>query len=176
MEPPSRCVWMPFGFAMRHELGSKGRLSPADISCYLRQVIEICSVILCFNKLLTNVILTNTVERSGSKVCVSNRKVEQTPRYRSAAGVHMAPMQSADGTNSASLVIADRIERCRRRCRNSLSQDGCRKGLVGAKKETCDKASPARAVMLHLRARYVSKAAILTISVPSVPVENRSPA
>ena len=91
MEPPSRCVWMPFGFAMRHELGSKGRLSPADISCYLRQVIEICSVILCFNKLLTNVILTNTVERSGSKVCVSNRKVEQTPRYRSAAGCTWPP-------------------------------------------------------------------------------------
>jgi hypothetical protein len=34
----------------------------------------------------------------------------------------------------------------------------------------------ARAVMLHLRARYVSKAAILTIPVRYVPVENRSPA
>jgi hypothetical protein len=32
------------------------------------------------------------------------------------------------------------------------------------------------AVMLHLRARYVSKAAILTIPAPRVPVENRSPA
>ncbi len=31
---------------------------------------------------------------------------------------------------------------------------------------TCDKASPARAVMLHLRACYVSKAAILTIPMP----------
>ena len=41
---------------------------------------------------------------------------------------------------------------------------------------TCDKASPERAVMLHLRARYVSKAAILTIPAPLVPVENRSPA
>jgi hypothetical protein len=30
--------------------------------------------------------------------------------------------------------------------------------------------------MLHLRARYVSKAAILTIPAPRVPVENRSPA
>jgi hypothetical protein len=30
--------------------------------------------------------------------------------------------------------------------------------------------------MLHLRARYVSKAAILTIPAPLVPVENRSPA
>jgi hypothetical protein len=41
---------------------------------------------------------------------------------------------------------------------------------------TCDKASPARSVMLHLRACYVSKAAILTISAPLVSVENRSPA
>ena len=32
------------------------------------------------------------------------------------------------------------------------------------------------AVMLHLRSLYVSKAAILTISAFSVPVENRSPA
>jgi len=41
---------------------------------------------------------------------------------------------------------------------------------------TCDKASPDVAVMLHLRACYVSKAAILTIPAPRVPVENRSPA
>jgi len=40
----------------------------------------------------------------------------------------------------------------------------------------CDKASRAAAVMLHLRSRYVSKAAILPIPVRSVPVENRSPA
>jgi len=32
------------------------------------------------------------------------------------------------------------------------------------------------AVMLHLRSRYVSKAAILTTPALSVPVENRSPA
>jgi hypothetical protein len=43
-------------------------------------------------------------------------------------------------------------------------------------KTACDKAAPDPAVMLHLRARYVSKAAILTIPVQLVPVENRSPA
>jgi hypothetical protein len=42
-------------------------------------------------------------------------------------------------------------------------------------KRTCDKASPSDAVMLHLRSCYVSKAAILTIPVSLVPVENRSP-
>ena len=40
---------------------------------------------------------------------------------------------------------------------------------------TCDKASPDAAVMLHLRSCYVSKAAILTLPVQLVPVENRSP-
>jgi hypothetical protein len=44
------------------------------------------------------------------------------------------------------------------------------------RRATCDKASPAAAVMLHLRSCYVSKAAILTIPVQPVPVENRSPA
>jgi hypothetical protein len=43
-------------------------------------------------------------------------------------------------------------------------------------KQTCDKASLGLAVMLHLRACYVSKAAILTIPAHFVPVENRSPA
>lgn len=42
--------------------------------------------------------------------------------------------------------------------------------------DTCDKAAPAAAVMLHLRSCYVSKAAILTIPIPQVSVENRSPA
>ena len=36
--------------------------------------------------------------------------------------------------------------------------------------------APRAAVMLHLRARYVSKAAILTMPIQPVSVENRSPA
>jgi hypothetical protein len=51
-----------------------------------------------------------------------------------------------------------------------------RKGIMQPLQRTRDKASPAAAVMLHLRSCYVSKAAILTIPGPSVPVENRSPA
>jgi hypothetical protein len=39
-----------------------------------------------------------------------------------------------------------------------------------------DKVPAAAAVMLRLRARYVSKAAILTVPAQPVPVENRSPA
>jgi hypothetical protein len=45
-----------------------------------------------------------------------------------------------------------------------------------APKMTRDMASPVAAVMLHLRSCYVSKAAILTVPVLLVPVENRSPA
>jgi hypothetical protein len=53
----------------------------------------------------------------------------------------------------------------------------CSKTASGNRcKRTCDKASPTAAVMLHLRSCYVSKAAILTVPVPLVPVENRSPA
>jgi hypothetical protein len=39
----------------------------------------------------------------------------------------------------------------------------------------CDKAPPLAAVMLHLRARYVSKAAILGVPASIVPARNRSP-
>jgi hypothetical protein len=45
-----------------------------------------------------------------------------------------------------------------------------------AGKERGDTARDHVAVMLHLRVRYVSKAAILKVSAPLVPAENRSPA
>jgi hypothetical protein len=41
---------------------------------------------------------------------------------------------------------------------------------------TCDNAALTTVVVLHLRARYVSKAAILTLPIRYVSVENRSPA
>jgi hypothetical protein len=40
----------------------------------------------------------------------------------------------------------------------------------------CDKAAPVACLMLHLRSRYVSKAAIFTVPVLLALVENRSPA
>jgi hypothetical protein len=55
-------------------------------------------------------------------------------------------------------------------------QKSCGAACNSHPKQMCDKASPAHAVMLHLRARYVSKAAILTTPAHFVPVENRSPA
>jgi hypothetical protein len=50
------------------------------------------------------------------------------------------------------------------------------KVIRGPLDTTCDMASPRGGVMLRLRFCYVSKAAILTIPVRHVPVENRSPA
>jgi hypothetical protein len=40
----------------------------------------------------------------------------------------------------------------------------------------CDKVAPVACLMLHLRSRYVSKAAIFTVPVLLALVENRSPA
>jgi hypothetical protein len=51
------------------------------------------------------------------------------------------------------------------------NQGGCASLHAG-----CGKASPTACLMLHLRSRYVSKAAILTVPVFLVLVENRSPA
>lgn len=50
------------------------------------------------------------------------------------------------------------------------------KVIRGRLDRTCDAASSEAGVMLRLRFCYVSKAAILTVPVPHVPVENRSPA
>jgi hypothetical protein len=55
-----------------------------------------------------------------------------------------------------------------RRIRRKIACKKSRKSRVAIAR---DKISPAAAVMLHLRACYVSKAAILTIPVRSVPVE-----
>jgi hypothetical protein len=49
-----------------------------------------------------------------------------------------------------------------------------RAGSRQADSSACDKASPPAAVMLRLRARYVSKAAILGLPGQIVPVKNRS--
>ncbi len=72
-------------------------------------------------------------------------------------GLGMRAFRRADATHSSQQKI----------CRNDRA--------LTAQKTHCDKPSPVRRVMLHLRACYVSKAAILTNPVLLVPVENRSP-
>src|SRR6267378_1689914 len=62
------------------------------------------------------------------------------------------------------------------RSRESGSEESSRMSVEDRRRCRCDKASPAAAVMLHLRPCYVSKAAILTVPVQVVSTENRSPA
>jgi len=85
----------------------------------------------------------------------------------------MAAMQIRQEPNAPMANCADRHAAPGR---NSSALISVKTAFCRGRKLTCDKASPERAVMLHLRARYVSKAAILTIPAPRVPVENRSPA
>jgi hypothetical protein len=84
-------------------------------------------------------------------------------------------MHERVGTNSDVALAA------RRRNWLSRSARDARFGrIAGGKKRLISRGAMLRrdhvAVMLHLRSLYVSKAAILTISAFSVPVENRSPA
>jgi hypothetical protein len=55
---------MPFRGAIRHELGSNSRLSPAEISCYRMTIIIKGSVKLRINVSITISILGNTIEYS----------------------------------------------------------------------------------------------------------------
>jgi hypothetical protein len=58
----------------------------------------------------------------------------------------------------------------------SLDENAGETGFHAMPKRSRDMASPLVGVMLHLRSCYVSKAAILTVPVQPVSVENRSPA
>ena len=86
----------------------------------------------------------------------------------------MKPMHFRQEQNSGVLTGAAVLLAPRRLIWGSESI--AKSALKIRRQRACDKASPAAAVMLHLRSRYVSKAAILTIPVSLVPVENRSPA
>jgi hypothetical protein len=55
---------VPFRGAIRHELGSNSRLSPAEISCYRMTIIIKGSVKLRINVSITILILSNTIEYS----------------------------------------------------------------------------------------------------------------
>ena len=85
----------------------------------------------------------------------------------------MAPMQRYRGTNSARSDVAGREAG---RTKHSARPGGPAKARGRLEKINLRQGVNARAVMLHLRSCYVSKAAILTVPVHLVPVENRSPA
>jgi hypothetical protein len=83
--------------------------------------------------------------------------------------MHLEPERlSSSATNELDVPI--------KRLAESPSEESSGMSVEDRRRCRCDKASPAAAVMLHLRFCYVSKAAILTVPVQVVPTENRSPA
>lgn len=140
------------------------------------QIIEECSVILRVNTLLTIYyfeILTSKVIARRDELCASNGEDGMTRArlpfppvgHGSHAMVAGTIVRLLDGKVTQAGTAA-----------KFAAPDSRQKASGGHFKRTCDKASPAAAVMLHLRSCYVSKAAILTSPVLSVPVVNRSPA
>jgi len=114
----------------------------------------------------------NKVIAATGETCASNAQMERIGAFRSKSRAH-GGHAIAGGTNFSELT---RQHMAAIRIAIFVTQN-CRWTARGrAEVRTYDKAAPACAVMLHLRACYVSKAAILTIPVLLVPVENRSPA
>ena len=165
----------PFGWLMRRKLGSRTVLSPGETSCYSGQPAAEALYSLRINKLLTKLLLWITVERSYcrcrrglSKYCL-NRKARRQPRFIRDSHA------SSGGTND--LRADDEIPVGNRGGRRGFADaNGMPSALQQRRKTSSGKLARDAAVMLHLRSRYVSKAAILTVPVSSVPVENRSPA
>jgi hypothetical protein len=121
-------------------------------------------------------ILTNEVILGNGEVSASNAGSGMVRGSRRSRGKLMEPMHPAREQMSGLVTVQKAAALIRKERINSwqLIRLKFRPGNLGLR--TCDKAAPAMPVMLHLRSRYVSKAAILTVPVPSVSAGNRSPA
>ena len=177
VEPPSQCERTPFGGLIRRKLGSRLVSVWPETSCDQMQIIDKCSVIARVNNLFTIYyfeILANEVIVSRDELCASNGEDGMTRTklpfppvghgsHAAIAGTNVRARErhATSGTGTAAKFAAP---------------DSLQKVSGAHFHRTCGKASSAAAVMLHLRSCYVSKAAILTVPVQSVPVENRSPA
>ena len=157
-------------------------MSSAVITCDRIDLIHKSSVILRINRLFTNLIRRNTgeqshrLERRGLAKYCGRWNCQAKPAFPAGGSCRHAFRR---GTKLA-LSIPKRpgfAENLARQAQTNLRSGKPAKWCsADAANGTCDKAAPAAAVMLHLRSRYVSKAAILTVPVPPVSVENRSPA
>jgi hypothetical protein len=150
----------------------------------LSQIIAKCSVISRVNNLFTIYyfdILARKVIVSRDEFCASNDEdgmVRVKPSFPAVGhGSHAAAAGTKERLANGKPTGAEKS--CQIRGAGFAAKGllgSPTKGLLGPLERTCDKASPAAAVMLHLRSCYVSKAAILTSPVLSVPAVNRSPA
>jgi hypothetical protein len=93
--------------------------------------------------------------RSFSKYCLPFRPERQWPGEQEAAATQDELGSSQTPACSSELL----------RATNSLRERGATLNVRLVNSGPCDKASPYALVMLHLRARYVSKAAILTLPI-----------
>jgi hypothetical protein len=103
----------------------------------------------------------------------SNALMEWLGAARRSAGEVMAAMH--EGVERWRALMTARADPSVAASVNSLRSASYKTAVHWCYDSPCGEASPTVAVMLHLRSCYVSKAAILTIPVRSVPVENRSP-
>ena len=99
--------------------------------------------------------------------------MEQIGRVPFRAAALMAPMQFRVEPFRCEVTRASAAQPS---AAESPDGNAGRTGFRAVSKSCRDMASPWVGVMLHLRSCYVSKAAILTVPVQLVPVENRSPA
>jgi len=175
VEPPSQREWLPFGGLIRRKLGSRLVSVRPETSCDQMQIINKCSVISRVNNLFTIYYLeipASKVIVGRDELCASNGEDGMTRERLPFPPVGHGSHAAAAGTN-VRLVNSTPTGR---KAAKFAAPDSRQNTSGGHFQRTCDKASPAAAVMLHLRSCYVSKAAILTVPALSVPVENRSPA
>ena len=150
---------------MRHKRGSKTCLSLVETSCDRMRLILNSSIVLWIITILTilySEILTSEVIAGEDEISPSNRTVEwlggnpRSPRTAHAAMHSAAERIAAWNFRNASARVGRRWKNC-----GTAPLKKFRRPVT--RQRTCDKAAPAPAVMLHLRSRYVSKAAILTV-------------
>jgi hypothetical protein len=118
-------------------------------------------------------VLANEVIVRRDELCPSNDEDRMTRTRLLFPPIGHGSHAAAAGTN---VRLMDSRAAAIGKAAKFAAPDSRQKAAAGHFKRTCDKASPAAAVMLHLRSCYVSKAAILTSPALSVPVVNRSPA
>jgi hypothetical protein len=138
------------------------------------QIIDKCSVISRVNKLSTInyfEILRSKVIVGFDELCASNGEDRMVRGQLPFPPIRHGSHAATAGTNVRRGNRAPVVPRIAK----SATPEPPQNVSGGSFKRTCDKASPAAAVMLHLRSCYVSKAAILTSPVLPVPAVNRSP-
>ena len=151
---------------MRHKRGSKTCLSPVETSCDRIRLILNSSVVLriiIIFTILYSEILTSEVIVGEDEISPSNADGGMAGR-KPAFPAHGSCSHASGGGTNCRLRFPRSVGPGRPALEKFAAPAPLKKFASGCRRlSTCDKAAPAPAVMLHLRSRYVSKAAILTV-------------